>query len=202
MKTSITVIFVLCCCLSALFAVSDAIVDPIRVYAVFHNLAPGRSVYKWEIDLNHDGQKEVLVATKLTPEELEEDERQSNWNPQTPNERDFTVYIHNPKGPGYFECKRADNETPVTAIMGVDIMHCFVGKITQIGKWGLVAVDIEPAGRRNLASATVYAYTVEGDHIRVTDLEKYDPDKEKSKIYEQYLSDSKRTKVELEELKL
>jgi hypothetical protein len=199
MKALIVAIFIATSNVTVLFSGSDVIADPIRAYVAFHSLSSGRIVYKWEIDLNGDGRKELLLATRLTPAELEQEEKESNWNPQTPNERDFTVYIPTRNLSGYLESKRADNENLI-AVMCVDITRCFVGIIVQLNKRGFVTVDIQPAGRRNPAVATVYAYTLEGDHLRVDVLGRYDPDKGGNEVYDQYLSDSKRTKVKLEEI--
>ena len=132
--------------------------------------------------------------------ELSQEERDSDWNSQTNSERNFTVYI--PNKSGYIQSTGTDFGTYAGRGTGlaVDITRCFVGKITQLNRWGVVSIDIEPAGRRTPASATIYAYTLEGDHLKVTNLAQYDPDHETSPLYDQYLSNAHRTTIHLEEV--
>jgi hypothetical protein len=188
--------------MAVLFASADTVVDPIRSYAAFHALSSGRIIYQWKVDLNNDGRKEVLLATKLTPEESAQEQRENNWNAQSPTVCDFTVYIPNHNGAGYIESKGVEENGGLAIVaVSIDTSHCFAGNITQLNRWGLVTVDIEPAGRKNPAVATIKAYTLEDYHLKVTILARYNPDKESNPIFEQYLSESKRTKVQLQEVK-
>jgi len=188
------------CTLLALAAAPSAIEDPIHVFAVFHGLGAGRIIYKWILDLNHDGKKEILLAAKPTQAELQEDERESNGDPQISNECDFAVYI--PDHNGYYESKGLEEDGGIAAAaIAINVNRCFVGKIKQLNRWGIVTIDVEPEGRRNPAVATINAYTLEGDYLKVTVLAKYDPDKvHNNPIYNEYLSETKRTKVQLQEI--
>ena len=186
---------------SSQFAISGTIKDPIQDFEKTGYIIPsGRIIYIWKSDINHDGEEETLIDLKPTAQELSQEERDSDWNSQTNSERNFTVYI--PNKSGYIQSTGTDFGTYAGRGTGlaVDITRCFVGKITQLNRWGVVSIDIEPAGRRTPASATIYAYTLEGDHLKVTNLAEYDSDHATSPLYDQYLSDAHRTRIHLEEV--
>lgn len=205
MKTSILFLVCLTFTLSATIALADTVANPIKDFAKYYSLSSGRTIYKWNVDLNNDGTLEILLASKLTSEEQTDASKEDNWNPQTPDELGFFVYIPNSNGSGYTQIKGTDFGTyfqPGT-VLSVNRTRCFVGKITQLNRWGVVSVDIEPAGKKSTASATVYAYTLEGDHLKVTNLAQYDPTaKGSNAIYDQYLSDAHRTAIKLQEITL
>jgi hypothetical protein len=202
MKISILIISCLVIVLSGLIVRSDIVKNPIQAFSNFHALSSGRVICRWAVDLNNDNQQELLFAAKLTPSELSEEERENGWNPQTKNEIDFDVYI--PQGNAYSRSRgiAEDDGMANGAVVSIDRTRCYVGQITQLNKWGLVTVDHEPAGRKNPALNIVYAYTLEGDHLKLTNLAQYDPSKGPNAIYEQYLAKAHRTFVKLDEITL
>lgn len=177
--------------------------NPIKDYADFHGLNSRRVIFKWDVELNNDGKKVMLLDTKLTPTEIQEEQKEtkSDYNP---NIKNFTVYIPNPAKADYIQSKGLyeDGVLGVGGGMSVDVTQCYVGYIVQIKKWGLVTIESESATDKVPAEARIYAYTIEGDHIKRGLLAIYNPVKEKNSIYEQYLSESKRTKVQLQEVTL
>ena len=137
-----------------------------------------------------------------TPTELAEEKRENGWDPQTKDEIDFDVYIL--QGDAYARSRgiAEDDGTADGAVVSIDRTRCYVGKIAQLNKWGLVTIDHDPSGRKNSASNTVYAYTLVGDHLMRTTLAQYDPDKGGNAIYDQYLSAAHRTPIKLQEVTL
>jgi hypothetical protein len=77
-----------------------------------------------------------------------------------------------------------------------------MGYITQLKRWGLVTIQADDATDKAPAETYIYAYTLEGDHLKIRLLVKYNPDKGGNAIYDQYLKEGKRTKVQLKEVKL
>jgi hypothetical protein len=176
--------------------------NPVQDHADFHKLSSGRVVYKWEVDLNHDGKKDILLDTKETPAEIDEEEKETRGE-YDPNIRNFAVYIPNPKKADYIQSKGMDigsGQFVVGGAPGVDITQCYVGYITQLKRWGLVTIQTDDATDKAPAAAYIYAYTIEGDHIKRALLAKYNPDKGGNAICDQYLKEDKRTKVQLQEV--
>jgi hypothetical protein len=176
--------------------------NPITAYTAFHQLKPGRIIYKWEVDLSNDGRKEVLLDTKETPAELAQEVKETQGN-MNENVRTFTVYIPNPSGSGYTESRGLDEGDNLGVSPGateVDVTQCYVGYITQLRRWGLVTIRSDDATDKVPAEARIYSYTIDGDHLKSQLLAKYNPTKGTNAIYNQYLSKSKRTKVQLQEV--
>src|SRR5437867_2897587 len=71
------------CCITYAQVVQDPIKDGAK---------PGRTYYKWVLDINHDGVNDVLISLKETDDEIKEAkaEDRNNYNP---NYRGFAVYI-------------------------------------------------------------------------------------------------------------
>jgi hypothetical protein len=53
--------------------------------------------------------------------------------------------------------------------------------------------------REGESVATIYAYTVEGDHLKYTQLAQYTPGQNNA-VFDQYLKDNVRTQVQLQEI--
>jgi hypothetical protein len=179
--------------------------NPIQEYANFLQLGSGRILYKWEVDLSNDGKKEILLATKPTQQETGDLKRRSRGEYNF-NIIPFTVYIPNASKNGYTESKGLDESDGLGISPGgglaVDVTQCYVGYISQLKKWGVVTIQSDNATDKMPAQARIYAYTIEGDHLKSQLLGKYNPDKGGNAIYDQYLKEGKRTKVQLQEVTL
>jgi len=175
--------------------------NPIAAYAAFHRLKAGRVIYKWEIDLGNDGRKEVLLDTKETPEELAQEIKETQGNINE-NLRNFTVYIPNPSGTGYTESRGLDEGDGQGVSPGggmtVDVTQCYVGYVAQLQKWGLVTIESDSVTDKVPAQARIYAYTIEGDHLKSRLLAKYDLTKGANANYNQYLREGRRSTVQLQ----
>lgn len=189
------VLLVSCYC----YAESEVIQDPILNAAEV-----GRTYYKWVLDINHDGINEILVSLKETPEELEEKKSESPSLFKV-DCHGFGVYIGLATG-GYVNSRKViESGQDVAGGIGVDLSQCYVGYVAEVGQYGMVSVEtreITAASGKGLPvlKDQIYCYTVEGDHIRRTDLTSLLEDAKKSPIYNEYLSDAKRTRVTLQEI--
>ncbi len=180
---------------------AQVIQDPVRDLA-----KPGNIYVKWVVDINHDGINDVLVALKPTPEEIKENEAAAKelFNP---DEYVFGVYLgHN--GGGYLKVERTYGAGRMQFGIIVDISQCYVGYIEEVKQYGIVTASLRkvhdsdiPEAKHGVIEKQVYCYTVEGDHIKMKNLTPLLIPDEKNAIYDKYLSASKRTKVQLQEVK-
>jgi len=173
------------CCTTYAQVIHDPIKDGART---------GRAYLKWELDIKHDGINDVLVTEKPTQEELKEkkDEEGVIFNP---NYLSFAVYL----GLG-----KSGNYTSDGGIL-VDISQCYVGYVEEVKQYGIVTVEerevTAPSGKgRPVPMKQVYCYTVQGGHMKRTDLTPLFGIDEKNPTCDKYLSESKRTKVQLQEV--
>lgn len=173
--------------------------NPVQSYATFHNLAGGRIIYKWQIDINNDGRNDILLDTKLTPTEIAEENSETK-NQYDPNVHGFAVYIAKADGNGYAVSTGISEggELGLGVVPEINTARCFVGQITQLNMPGIVTVQTE-SPRAGSAKAKIYAYTIEGDHLKRTLLAEYNPEQTNA-IYDQHLSDGHRTQVQLQEV--
>ncbi|HEX4084051.1 MAG TPA: hypothetical protein VHY22_04010 [Chthoniobacteraceae bacterium] len=185
----------------ALFAGSilsfSGVIDPLHDFASSAGVA-NHTVYLWKVDLTGDGRKEVLLDTKLTPQEETEQEEETKYHANS-NVHAFTVYIAKPGGSGYVKSTGvAEDGIFGPALPEIDLTQCYVGPIKQLNRFGLVTVQ-EDNPRRGTPVDRIYAYTIDGDHLIQTKLAEFNPEKDNA-IYNEYLSDARRTKVQLQEV--
>jgi hypothetical protein len=167
------------------------IADPIADYKNRHGLVGADIIYKWSIDIDGDGKNEVFLTLK----EEWLDEVKLGEMPS------WVVYLAKSDGSGYILSSGEDDDGHLSLgpVSALSTKKLYVGQITQIGKRGIVTMQTyTPKGQSTIAK--IFAYTVEGDHLKRKLLATYDPDAEQNDIYNQYLSDAKRTKVQLQEV--
>lgn len=171
--------------------------NPVQDYAAFYNLG-GNVIYRWNIDLNNDGKLDALLETKLTPEEIAQENRDTK-NHYNANVHGFTVYFSKPDGSGYVKCAGVDDGDGVApTVPEIDISHCYVGQITQLSKRGIVSVRTDMP-RTGIGMSYIYAYLIESDHLKRVTLAEYNPEQRNS-IFDQYLKNNVRTQVQLQEI--
>ena len=173
--------------------------NPVQSYATFHSLTAERIIYKWQVDVNNDAKGDVFLDTKLTPAEIAEENADSK-NQYDPDVRGFTVYIAKTDGTGYTMSTGIEEggELGLGVVPEINITRCFVGQITQLGKRGIVTMKIDNP-REGDSVATIYSYTLEGNHLKYTQLAQYTPGQPNA-IFDQYLKDNIRTQVQLQEI--
>ena len=142
-------------------------------------------ISKWTADLTGDGKKVVFLDDKNDVNHLHDDDGMPRGYAMT----SWIAYIPNENGTDYL--------TPSNEGVEMNLDKVYVGQITQLGKKGIVTVQ-EDASKNGDPVSNIYAYTLEGNQLKKTLLAQYNPDKGSNPIYQQYLSPSKRTQVQLQ----
>ena len=173
----------MCCIIHA-----QEVQDPIKDGA-----KPGRTYLKWMLDINHDGIGDVLVTEKPTADEIKE-KKEEEGDIFNSDSHAFAVYIGLGKG-GYVS----------DGGIIIDIMQCYVGYIDEVKKYGIVAAEerkvAAPSGKGlPVTKMQVYCYTVQGNGMKRTNLAPLIDTDANSPVYDKYLSEAKRTKVQLQEV--
>ncbi len=166
---------------------------------------PGREYYKWVVDINHDGLNDVLLSLKERSDEIGE-RKTDGGEAFNQDEHTFGVYMGLKDG-GYFKVKRVDEPGGVRQFgITIDISQCYIGYIIEVKRYGLVTVETvevtAPSGKGlPVPKDQIYCYAMEDNYIiKRTNLTSLLDDAKKSPIYDEYLSKSKRTKVQLQEV--
>ncbi len=182
--------------------------DPIADIMKLGQYTRGRSYNKLEIDIRHHGNKDILLGLQETVAEIEvEKEVAGNFSPDfNPDFHGFAVYLRRKRG-GYFRVKYdIEPEGKTIGGVGIDISQCYVGYVKQVKQYGIVTVDVgvydyDPQlARHGVIEKQVYCYTVDGNYIKKTNLGPRTFPEEKNVLYDEYLSEFKRTKIQLQEV--
>jgi hypothetical protein len=168
-----------------------SVADPIADFKTGLTIPTGDKILKWACDINGDGKDEILLCLKSDFDKAAQDNEAPSW--------DF--YISETSGTGYSKPTGIEVKPgAVSCILPtIDSDVCFIGQIAQLNKRGIVTITYATQ-RSGVTTATIYAYTIEGDHLKRTELGHYDPDKMTPPLFKQYLADDKRTHVTLQEV--
>jgi hypothetical protein len=166
--------------------------DPVADMQSVRGLTTGDVLYKMVLDVNGDGRNDVLLCYK-------DDYDDSISNNEAP---EWDIYL-------------ATGTNTYTHLMGIDLgqgtsqgpaapnlslSQMFVGQITQLNEPGIVTIQTDYP--TTLPAVTyIYAYTVEGGHLKQTLLAQYVPGTANA-IYDQYLSSTTRTQVSYQQITL
>ena len=155
------------------------------------SIQPGDKILKWECDINGDGKNEVLLCLKSDFDKAVQDHEPQPW----------VVYVANSTASSYSEAAgvEAEPQTVADILPDIDTNLCFIGQITELGKVGILTIRIDNP-RSGPATAKIYAYTIEGDHLKYTKIGQYDPGRTPPPLFTKYLADDKRTQVQLQEI--
>ncbi len=138
-------------------------------------------IYQWKACLRDDGKEIFFFSTEKEYNEDIHAELRPSW----------FVYMPNVSGDDYIKIH-------ANSLVGINDKLTFVGQITQLGKKGIVTIQTDHP-KKDPDVAYIYAYTPEGDHLKETLLAKYNPT-ESNAIYDQYLTEAKRTHITLKEV--
>jgi hypothetical protein len=164
-----------------LFAI-DAITD-------FKNgllIPAGDKILKWEIDMDGDSKNELFLTLKSDSQEAKERNDVESWVLYQPIAANGT----------YQECKGVSGTLgSVSSILPqIDHERCFIGVIDELEKKGIVTIRYNNP-REGPSIAIIYAYTIEGDHLKKTELVRYPDSTTPNALFNKYLADNKRTVV-------
>jgi len=196
--------FVGTCCSIQAQSVQNPLEHIVQLGRTSGSYHAGRTYYKWVLDINHDGVDDILLSMKQTSAEINE-QKEEDGHSFNPTEYGFSVYIGKKSG-GYLNSKYVEESIGnVDGGIGIDISQCYVGYVEEVKQYGIVTVEerevTAPSGKgRPVPMKQVYCYTVQGDHIKRTDLTPLFGIDEKNPTCDKYLSESKRTKVQLQEV--
>jgi len=170
-------------------------------YVKKHTTETGRTYQKWVIDINHDGIPDILISQTPSSKEIEEENKMSKGDILQPNARAFGVFIGLKNG-GYVNSKYVEtSDGGQMGGVGIDMSQCYAGYVDEIKGWGIVTVEYKNRRKADVIERKVVCYTVDGDHIKETILDKSADASKPSAAYDKYLAESKRTKVQLQEVK-
>lgn len=170
---------------------SASIEDPIADFKTGLIIPPGDKILKWVCDLNGDGKNEVFLTLKSDYDKAVEEHQPSGW----------VIYIANATGASYSESEGVEEQPQTIAdiLPDIDPEACFVGPINELGKRGIVTMRIDNP-REGESIGKIYAYTIEGDHLKRTELAQYVIVQGPHALFTKYLADDVRTYVQLQEL--
>jgi hypothetical protein len=168
-------------------------VDPITEFRAFMHEGATKTLYYWKLNVNGNGKPVVFLTTQ-------EDYKTDRHDGAVPSWR---VYLPTADGRGYVPGRGIDFGDYVSEFndIGVDPEKVYAGRITQLGKRGIVTIQVDEGRKRDPSVAYIHAYTIEGDHFKHVILATYNPDSVKDNpIHKQYLSSKRRMKVQLREI--
>lgn len=107
------------------------------------------------------------------------------------------IYLSHAQGADYWKSTGTEytpGELGIGDVPTIDPEACFVGQITELGKRGIVTMRIgNPRDRESVG--IIYAYTIEADHLKRTELARYTIVEGPHALFTKCLKDGKRTVV-------
>lgn len=185
MKTELRAIATL---ISLMGASCAQVASPVQDSTAGLQVEPGDKIVKWESDVDGDGKTEVFLSLKSDMADPEADQP-SSWDAYIGQNEGYSK----PNG-----IDRGDGEIG-QILPDIDIDRCYVGVIDELGKRGVVSREFKSPHPLDGGTVTVYAYTIEGDHLKKHQLAQFE-ECDANPVYAKYLADSKKTTVTLTEL--
>ncbi len=181
-------------CLAAIAAPVLAlaqIANPIADFKTGLTISSGDKILKWECDVNGDGKNEMLFTLKSDHDKAVQEHEPSGW----------VLYVADAPGTSYSKMEGVELEpqTIDSILPDIDLEACFIGQITELGKRGIVTMRIDNP-REGESIGKIYAYTIEGDHLKRTELAQYVIVQGPHASFTKYLAEDKRTHVQMQEL--
>jgi len=170
------------------------ITDPLADFKRLLDISPGDKILKWECRLGGEGVTDMLFS-------LKSDFEKANQNDQPPS---WVFYIAESSIGNYIRSTGTEEKADSLSVDDLPQINpeiCYIGWISELGKRGVVTMrtNVPRSGETILI---VYAYTVEGNHLKRSELGRYNPREASSALFDKYLADDKRTRVHIQELLL
>lgn len=182
MKTHILILLLAMAFSSACAQINDPV-------AHFRSTSTDQSskLMKWSADINGDGKPEMFLSNKDDYDADVVADTASGW----------FVFFADTTGNTFTESKglqeAGEDSIGVGGLSMIDLSVCFVGLVTEIAKHAVITQQIDTP-RAGDPVARIYAYTIEGDHLKRTKLAEYNP-QQPNAIFDKYLKDGKRTVI-------
>jgi hypothetical protein len=168
--------------------VTASVTDTVLDFKTNHTILVGDKILKIDFDVNGDGKNEALLTLKSDFENDKENHEGTGWN----------FYIRENTSPVAFSKSSGTETKPdqlsVDDIPQIDHERCFIGVIDELEKKGIVTIRYNNP-REGPSIAIIYAYTIEGDHLKKTELVRYPDSTTPNALFNKYLADNKRTVV-------
>ena len=169
-------------------AVFASIPDPLVDFKSSTSIANGDKILKIEIDIDGDTHNENLLTLNSDFEQDKKDHEPQGW--------DF--YIAGNTTPASYTKSIGTAEKPGEISMDdiplIDINICFVGQITELGKHGIVTMRHNNP-REGPTINIIYAYTIEGDHLKKQELARYEDSSTPHTLFTKYLAEGKKAVI-------
>lgn len=159
------------------------IINPVSYFRALGQDAP--VVVKWEADINGDGQNEVFLSRKDEYAEEVASDQPPSWFAFVASAGAYT------QPTGIQEA--GEDSLGVGVLPMIDLKACFVGQVSELSQRAIVTQQIDNP-RAGESIARIYAYTIEGDHLKRTKLAEYNPTQANA-LFDKYLKDGKRTVI-------
>lgn len=169
-----------------------SIADPVTDFKTGLAIPDGDKILKWVCDVNGDGKSEVLLSLKSDFDKDMKRHEPPGWS----------FYIADSTGGSYSRSTGTEYQPATLSINDMPLIDpevCFIGLITELGKRGIVTMRIDNP-REGESIGKIYAYTIEGDHLKRTELAQYVIVQGPHALFTKYLADDKRTHVQFQEL--
>lgn len=182
---------VLACILINLIIVAGlkaSISDPVLDFKTNHTIVTTDKILKIDFDVDGDGKNETLLTLKSDFENEKENHEPAGWS----------FYIREKNTAIAFNKSLGTETKPAQLSMGdipqIDHERCYIGLIDELGKRGIVTIRFNNP-REGPSIAIIYAFTIEGDHLKKTELARYSDPTAPNAQFNKYLSDIKRTVI-------
>lgn len=166
------------------------VADPVAHFKAGLTVASEDRILKWECDINGDAKNEVLLTLKSDFDNDMANHEPPSWELYIANSDDT---YHPSEG-----VELAPNSIS-DVLPNIDPTAFFVGQIDELGKRGIVTMRINNP-RESESVGKIYAYTIDGDHLKRTELAQYLIVEGPHLLFTMYLADDKRVHVQFEEL--
>lgn len=170
-----------------------SITDAVAHFKTEQSIASPDKILKIEIDVDGDGKNEVLLGLKSNVDKEKENHEPADW---TFYIRENNAVVAFTKSVGTSE---KSNELSVDDIPQIDHERCFLGLISELGKSGIMTIRYHNP-RNGPSIGIIYAYTIEGDHLKKTELARFSVSNTPHVLFTKYLADGKRTIITPEEV--
>lgn len=167
--------------------------DPVTDFKTGLTIPSGDKILKWVVDLNGDGRNDVLLCLKSDFDSAVQSNEVPAWTVYIAEASPSTDYVKS-EGTEYEAGNLSVGDLPQ-----IDTAACFVGPITQLSSTrGVITMQIKNP-RSGESTATIYAFTVVGSHLKYTELAQYQIGQTNA-VFTQYLAENVRTQVQLQEV--
>lgn len=181
--------------LLSMISAEASIIDPVVDFKSKTTIAINDKILKWQADINGDGHDETFLSLKSNNDDDAKNRNVPAWSVYLSSQNGYDVT----PSAGIQDQEDPPDSLGVGGLADIDVDSCFIGQITELGKRGIVTMRIDNP-REGESIGKIYAYTIEGDHLKRTELAQYIIVQGPHALFVKYLAEDKRTRVQLHEI--